>query len=57
MAKAKFLVLKLQGPGPEVNVKEYKKRRRHSKNRLGCLSCRQKRVKVGGRNGQWEPGM
>lgn len=47
MVEAKFLVLKVQGSDPEIRVKEYKRRRHHTKNRLGCLSCRQKRVKVG----------
>ncbi|KAK4148983.1 sterol uptake control protein 2 [Chaetomidium leptoderma] len=45
MPEAKLLVLKVDGPSPEVKVKEYKRRRHHTKNRLGCLSCRQKRVK------------
>ncbi|KAK4041357.1 sterol uptake control protein 2 [Parachaetomium inaequale] len=43
VTEAKFLVMAAKGPNPKV--KEYKRRRHHSKNRLGCLSCRQKRVK------------
>ncbi|KAK4119127.1 hypothetical protein N657DRAFT_318944 [Parathielavia appendiculata] len=39
----KFLVLMVSGSSPKV--KEYKRRRHHTKDRLGCLFCRQKRVK------------
>lgn len=42
---ARFLVLKIDEPNS--GVKEYKRRRHHTKNRLGCLPCKQKRVKVG----------
>jgi hypothetical protein len=44
VTEAKFLVMAVKGPNPQV--KEYKRRRHHNKNRLGCLSCRQKRAKV-----------
>lgn len=40
----KFLVLSVNDPDAEV--REYKRRKFHTKDRRGCAECRQKRVKV-----------
>lgn len=40
----KFLVLSVNEP--DAKVREYKRRKFHTKDRLGCTECRQKRVKV-----------
>lgn len=43
---AKFLVLSMKEPGATVGVREYHKRKHHTKDRLGCSSCKQRRVRV-----------
>ena len=40
----KFLVLSVNDPN--TKVREYKRRKFHTKDRRGCTECRQKRVKV-----------
>ncbi len=36
----------LSSDGPELRVREHRKRRHHTKDSHGCLSCKQKHVKV-----------
>lgn len=40
----KFLVLSVNDPN--ANVREYKRRKFHTKDRRGCMECRHRRVKV-----------
>ncbi|GAB1316948.1 Sterol uptake control protein 2 [Madurella fahalii] len=42
---ARFLVLNMKDPGEEAGVREYHKRKHHTKDHLGCSSCKQRRIK------------
>jgi len=46
MMDAKFHVL-TSNNAQGLRVREHKKRRQHTKDKDGCLQCKQKRVKVG----------
>lgn len=43
-AKARFQVLSLNDFDPRV--RDYKKRKMHKKTKSGCLTCKEKKVKV-----------